>query len=252
MKTSVQVLNNVIDRKEEPNVMVASPMPSSTPVTVTWRFRPLLVALLLILMLYPFIEEYPIFLKSLATAVLITGIYAVSRDRRILTIACVIAVPTIALEVLYLFNLYAYANLSARIGTIIFSGFTAGTILWHVLKEDSVTSDTLYGAICAYLLIGHTWTTLYVLLEAVHPGSFYVGAAQNPDQVMTISDLAYFSIVTLTTLGYGDITPVTSAARSFATLEALFGVLYNAILIARLVGLYRPMAPSPPTPSDAV
>ena len=227
--------------------MVDTPMPTTMPVTVTWRFRPLLVALLLIQILYPFIEGHPIFLKLLALAVLITGIYAVSRDRRILTIACVLGVPTVALDVLNILAFHAHADLSARVGTVIFSGFTAGTILWHVLREDKVTADTLYGAICAYLLIGYTWTTLYVLLEVVHPGSFYVGAAQNPDQVVNFSELSYFSIVTLTTLGYGDITPVTSTARSFAALEALFGVLYSAILIARLVGLYRPMASSTTT-----
>jgi len=60
------------------------------------------------------------------------------------------------------------------------------------------------------------------------------------------SDLLFFSFVTLTTLGYGDITPVTSAARSLAVIEAVFSVLYNAILIARLVGLYRPPTSSSP------
>ena len=152
---------------------------------------------------------------------------------------------TVALDVLNI--LTSHADLSARLGTVIFSSFTASIILWHVLREDKITSDTLFGAVCAYLLIGHTWTTLYMLLEVLHPGSFYVGTAQNPDHMVNISDLSYFSIVTLTTLGYGDITPVTSTARSFAALEALFGVMYNAILIARLVGLYRPMASSTTT-----
>ena len=60
---------------------------------------------------------------------------------------------------------------------------------------------------------------------------------------MTYSDFLFFSFATLTTLGYGDITPITTQARSFAIVEAVYGVLYSAILIARLVGVYRPMPP---------
>ena len=116
-------------------------------------------------------------------------------------------------------------------------------ILWHTLAEESkITADTLYGVVCVYLLSGLTWSSLYTLIEVAQPGSFYVSSAQNMDQVINWSDLLFFSFATLTTLGYGDITPVTSVARSLALLEAVFGVLYNAILIARLVGLYRPPA----------
>jgi hypothetical protein len=85
-----------------------------------------------------------------------------------------------------------------------------------------------------------------LLVETAQPGSFYVSSAQNLDHMINWSDLMFFSFVTLTTLGYGDITPVTSAARSLAVIEAVFGVLYNAILIARLVGLYRPPTSSAP------
>jgi uncharacterized membrane protein len=60
---------------------------------------------------------------------------------------------------------------------------------------------------------------------------------------MTYSDFLFFSFATLTTVGYGDITPVTTQARSFAIVEAVYGVLYSAILIARVVGLYRPVPP---------
>ena len=69
-----------------------------------------------------------------------------------------------------------------------------------------------------------------------------MNSEHNLDQVVNFSDLVLFSYATLTTLGYGDITPVTSPARSLAILEAVFGVLYSAILVARLIGLYRPAA----------
>jgi voltage-gated potassium channel Kch len=230
--------------------MVKPHMPSPTPAVVTWKFRPLLYSLLLILLLFPYIEGRVLLLRGLTAVVLLTGIYAVSRDRRIFVFACFLGLPTLGLEAMSILSLHASAEIAARIGTVMFSAFTTGSILWNVLKEQEITTDTLYGAACAYLLSGYTWTTLYVLLEVLHPGSFYVGSAQNLDQVVNFSDLIYFSLVTLTTLGYGDITPLTSPARSLAVLEAVFGVLYSAILIARLVGLYKPTSPSNGAPQD--
>jgi hypothetical protein len=102
-------------------------------------------------------------------------------------------------------------------------------VLAYVLAAKRVTRDMIFGAISAYLLIGIAWTSAYALLEALQPGSFSIDEAQTPD-------FYYYSFTTLTTLGYGDITPVTSRAKSMAVLEAVNGVLYIAVLIARLVG----------------
>ena len=129
----------------------------------------------------------------------------------------------------------------ARLADVLFFGFTTAVLLYHVLADREVTADTLYGAVCVYLLSGVMWASLYGLVELLQPHAFQASSGQG----VTRSDLLFFSFVTLTTLGYGDITPVTSPARSLAVVEAVFGVLYNALLIARLVGLYRPGAPSP-------
>ena len=213
--------------------------PSATP--TTWKFRPLVLSLLLLLLLYPYVEERVLFLKALSAVVLLAGMYAVSRDKRFLCIACGLVCPTLASKVVSLMTGYPAAEIVSRGGTVLFMGFITAIILWHTLAEESkITADTLYGVVCVYLLSGLTWSSLYTLIEVAQPGSFYVSAAQNLDQVINWSDLLFFSFATLTTLGYGDITPVTSVARSLALLEAVFGVLYNAILIARLVGLYRP------------
>ncbi len=215
--------------------------PSATP--TTWKFRPLVLSLLLLLLLYPYVEERILFLKALSTVVLLAGMYAVSRDKRFLYIACGLACPTLVSDVVSLMPGYPAAEIVSHGGRALFMGFTTAIILWHTLAEESkITADTLYGVVCVYLLSGLTWSSLYTLIEVAQPGSFYVSAAQNLDQVINWSDLLFFSFATLTTLGYGDITPVTSVARSLALLEAVFGVLYNAILIARLVGLYRPPA----------
>jgi len=97
-----------------------------------------------------------------------------------------------------------------------------------------VTAQRVQGAVAAYLLLGLAWAAAYAFVAALAPGAF---ATARPESTHSRSYL-YFSFVTLTTLGYGDITPVHHAARSLAMLEALTGQLYPAILIARLVTLH--------------
>ena len=77
-----------------------------------------------------------------------------------------------------------------------------------------------------------------MLVETIQPGSFFIRPEQNLDGILSQADFIYYSFATLTTLGYGDITPATSHVRSLAILEAVTGTLYIAVLIARLVGLY--------------
>ena len=86
-----------------------------------------------------------------------------------------------------------------------------------------------------YLFIGLLWSDIYAILEHLQPGSFSFAHSQAGTK---LSDFSYYSFVTLTTLGYGDITPLTSKARAFAMLEAIIGQLYLVVLIARLVGLH--------------
>ena len=219
------------------------PSSSALPMT-TWRFRPLLLALLLLLLLYPYVEGRRLVLEGLMAAVLLAGLYSVSRKTRLLWLSCLLGISTFLAKALSLTTANQHMEVASQGGAALFLSYTTALILWHVLAETEITSDTLYGAVCVYLLSGVTWMTLYRVIETAHPGSFAVSAAQHPGQVVTWSDLVFFSFVTLTTLGYGDILPVTSPARSLAVLEAVFGVLYPAILVARLVGLYRPPASS--------
>jgi hypothetical protein len=119
-----------------------------------------------------------------------------------------------------------------------FYALTATIILLFILRSPRVHEDIIYGAISVYLLIGGAWSSIYSLLETAHPGSFSVVAAQSVGKAMNWADFLYFSFATLTTLGYGDIVPVTSQARSLAVVEAVIGVMYLAVIISRLVGLF--------------
>lgn len=108
-----------------------------------------------------------------------------------------------------------------------------------VFGDGDVDLDRIIGAICIFFVIGLVWTFLYVLLTIIQPGSFAIPASQTPGiQQEMLGELMYFSYVTLTTLGYGDVIPVTQPSRTLATIEAMTGQLYIAIIIARLVGMH--------------
>jgi hypothetical protein len=115
-------------------------------------------------------------------------------------------------------------------------------ILADVLRGHRLTTEKIIGAVVAYLLIGMTWSLAYMLVEVVQPGSFRVPEdvaallASNPRE-SPWSIFVYYSFVTLTTLGYGDITPVGTMARTLSWMESVVGPLFLAILIARLVAI---------------
>ncbi|MGH7849144.1 MAG: ion channel, partial [Thermodesulfobacteriota bacterium] len=102
-------------------------------------------------------------------------------------------------------------------------------------KSREVTSEILFASVCVYLLIGLTWATLYIFIDYVYPNSFI----DTSDQIaINAPRFLFFSYITLTTTGYGTLTPTSDPARSLAMLEAIIGQLYLAILVARLVGLH--------------
>jgi hypothetical protein len=134
--------------------------------------------------------------------------------------------------------------------SLVFAFFTAflalltTAIVFTVLRSEVMDTDTLIGGVCAYFILGVTWGSAYALIELMSPGSFAVSpglaAAGNwhiPTHPITPL-MQYFSFVTLTTVGYGDMSPLTHMARLVSMLEALTGQLYLAVLVGRLVGLH--------------
>jgi len=120
----------------------------------------------------------------------------------------------------------------------LFLAYALVTLLLAVLRAETVTLDTIYGALSVYLLIAFVWGVAYMLLEALHPGTLAMDSTRHPNHQMDWSDCMYYSFATLTSLGYGDIAPVLPHSRSLSILEAVSGVMYVAGLIARLVGLH--------------
>ena len=123
----------------------------------------------------------------------------------------------------------------------LFFGFMTVAVVGNVWRVRSVTLDTILGSVCAYLLLGMTWTMACILIQIFVPGSYAVGG-----QPLVFGgggrgiypDFIYYSFVTLTTLGYGDVSPVGDMAQMFAVTEGIVGQLYLTIFVARLVALY--------------
>jgi hypothetical protein len=108
-------------------------------------------------------------------------------------------------------------------------------ILSFIFKQDEVSRDLIVGAAVVYLLIALMWSNLYIILETLSPGSFAMpGGPLQYSRYLFV----YYSFITITTLGYGDVTPLTSMASSVSTLEAIIGQLYLIITVAWLVGVH--------------
>jgi hypothetical protein len=210
-----------------------------------WRFQLLLLVLLGLYAVVPFFERRW-FADLLTTAVTVFAVASVSEKRGLLVIFAVLAVAVIAGT----WYAHWYPGYSIAVAVhfldVVFLALVVGAILAHVFKSTHITRETIAGAVCAYLLIGAVYAHLFSILENVSPGAFaYISieteTASGSEPIRERSDrFTYFSFVTLTTLGYGDITPVTRPAKNLSVLEAVFGQLYLAVLIARLVGQAQP------------
>lgn len=124
---------------------------------------------------------------------------------------------------------------------VLFLFGSAGLIAKSLFGSEVPTVDTLIGAVCGYLFVGLGWAVLYSMLEAAKPGSFQLGGnpllrdshGRPPGDILT-----YYSFVTLTTVGYGDVVPATPATRTLAWMEAIFGQFYLAVIVAGIVSMF--------------
>jgi hypothetical protein len=176
------------------------------------------------------------------TAILVTGLGAVGRGRMSRLMILLFGVPAVVAGFSLIVLEVRWLLLVRSLFGSVFLGVTTALILKEVLRDERVTGDKITGSICGYLLLGSCWSVIYALIEAANPGSFALtlqGAEGTlPPLRELAAELTYFSFVTLTTLGYGDITPISPQARTLAWLEAGSGQIYLTVLVARLVGLH--------------
>jgi len=198
----------------------------------------LFLALVALLIALPFLSETahgPIILTLVNITVLLTAVAAVGRTRFSFVIAVFLVAPALVFRLLALESGQpGYLALSWGFNAV-FYAFTLGDLLYYVLRRDLMTEDKLYGAVAAYILVAIFWANLYGVLQYFYPGAYAFGGTP---KTLNMTELIYFSFTALTTAGFGDITPVLVQSRFLTILEMVTGVMYVAILIARLTGVY--------------
>src|SRR5437762_3509363 len=201
----------------------------------------LLIALVAFFICAPFVEEIKggdLIVSGLFSLVLVAGVVAVAQRKRTLMIAIVLAFPAIVGRWINYFRPDLIPPVVFLVSGLILIAFVVGHLLRFVLRAPSVTVEVLCASISAYLMLGLMWTMAYWLVDQLTPGGAFSFNTNAGTRSMNGFNGFYFSFITLSTVGYGDITPVSRIARWLAAMEAMTGLLYVAVLIARLVSLY--------------
>jgi hypothetical protein len=200
------------------------------------RFSYLFFTIIMLLLLRTFIEG--------ATAVnaltnifiwfiVISCVWAVHQKRKHQWIVIAMAAAAILAGLLDFLIRNTVTLWVSKISIALFLGYAVVAIFFYLAREEKVTADMVMAGASEYMLIGILWASFYFLVETIYPGSFTFEGGN-----IDWSGFIYFSFVTLTTTGYGDVLPLSVQARSIAVLEAITGQLFIAITVARLVSLY--------------
>jgi hypothetical protein len=198
------------------------------------NFSYLLVALLILLVAIPLADDFelvsaPLVRGLVFSLLLMVGIWSLKGGGRFFTVGMTFAIAGVILNVLAIRShapVIQYGSLLLLIGFLLVAiSFT----MKKIAIGTDINANRIVGAICVYLLLGVIWAMTYTLVDLIAPGSF--------DQRWD-SEWLYFSFVTMTTLGYGDILPVSATARGLAYMQAVVGQFYIAVLVAGLVGAY--------------
>jgi hypothetical protein len=200
----------------------------------------LLAALALLFFFFPFVEEVKggdIIVSILLSLVLLCAVLAVADRKRALVIAVALAVPAIAGRWISHFRPDLVPPPVFLTAGLVLIAFVVANLLRFVLRAPSVNVEVLCASISAFLMLGLLWTVAYWLVDQLDPGAFAFNTNEGRQSISGFNAF-YFSFVTLSTVGYGDITPISKVARMLAAMEAMTGLLYVAVLIARLVALY--------------
>lgn len=208
------------------------------------NFSFLLVGLILYLLTGPILEDYfpnsplsaELILRLGFDLMLLVGVWSFRDSIEHIWIGWGL---TIGAVILTLISLLIDSDIVDHILFLLFFVFCLMSLrlcFHEVVHGGEVNRNRLVGSICVYLLMGVSWGVLFYYLEALSPGSFKGVPLGSPDN--TLQDFLYYSFVTLTTLGYGDISPTSPVAQTVSYLEAVAGAVYLAVLVAVLVGTF--------------
>ena len=206
------------------------------------NFSYLLVALLIFLIGVPIAIDLHLLPDEIIrvisfSALLAIGLWSLRNSGRTFSAAIAFVVIGIALNILFAYYKQEVLQIGSTIALLAFLFLATGTAMKQIVAGDNISTNRILGAICVYLMLGVIWALSYGLMEAMIPGSFG-GLTESAESSSWSPHWVYFSFVTLTTLGYGDVLPLTYFARTLAYFEAIVGQFYLAVLVAGLVGAY--------------
>jgi hypothetical protein len=218
------------------------PVPSLVRPFIERRFLLLFLFLLATLIAYPYTEHRGFgsyAFRILAGSVIALSVFAARFRHGLAAVAVLLAIPSAVEHVLH-------PNLAAGIFPLINLTLSFAFDVWivvgifrHVFAKVRITSETIFGALCIYLLNGMSFASIYGLVAALQPGAFLLSPGLNTHTIPDRFDFIYYSFGMMTQLGAAGMTAITDQARSISVIEVILGQLYLAVLISRLVGAYR-------------
>lgn len=200
----------------------------------------LLLSLVVLVMVYPFMQPFTAGRAAMAVfdlAVLLLALRAARATGPQARIGYVLVWPAIALHIGAAFLPNAWlvpANLATQ---AVFHAFVVVCLLRYMLSDEVMTLDELFAAAGLYVLMAFVFAYLYALVEVFTPGAFFINPSNDLDGVTGWWELLYFSFTCLSSVGFGEITPVSDHARSLVMVQQMLGVLYIALVISRLVAM---------------
>ena len=200
----------------------------------------LLFSLIVLVMVYPLLQPFAGGRAAIAIfdlVVLVLALRAARASGPEARIGYVLVWPAMVLHIGAAFFPNAWmmpANLATQ---ALFHAFVVVCLLRYMLRDDVMTLDELFAAAGLYVLMAFVFAYLYALVESFSPGSFFINPSNDPDGATSWWELLYFSFTCLSSVGFGEITPVSDHARSLVMVQQMLGVLYIALVISRLVAM---------------
>jgi hypothetical protein len=214
----------------------------------------LLAVMALLFLSAPFIDDLPggdLIEAIILTVVMVCSVLAVGGRRGSLMIALMLITPTLTGKWVNHFSHSLLSALVYLIAATAFFGFVVACFVRFILRAQQVNANVLCTGLSGYLLLGLLWMPLYVMVGRINPAAFNLPAGPGGGTTLSGFNAFYFSFMTLSTVGYGDITPVSKGARMLAIMEAIAGLFYVAVLISRLVAIYTSYQPPANTDADS-
>jgi Ion channel len=217
-------------------------MPKADGIAAEYRYLFLFLILFGNLLLFPYAGDGGLryqWFRVLGLGLTFFSVYAVSFRRWTLVVALLLAIPAAMNRVIVPKQEVGTMTLIGIMLTFAFDIFVLVTIFRRIFRFERVTSSTIFGALCIYLLIGFSFANLYSFAAKLQPEAFYLIPGVNLHKSIEYSDFIYYSFGTMTSLGSSGIIPVTPQVRSLTIVESILGLLYLAVLVSRLVGMYH-------------